>query len=345
MKDNKFKIILVGGGTAGSVSPLLAIKTELEKKYQADFLFLGSKNGPEKSMAENAKINFQAICSGKLRRYFDIQNFFDLFKIKFAFWQSLFILQKFKPDYVLTAGSFVAVPVAFAAYFLGIKVLVHQQDVRPGLANKLMSFYASIITVVFNKSLEDYGKKAFLVANPIRQEFFIKQDKAQPKKYFNLSFDLPVVLFFGGGTGAAALSDLAFKISQSNNNFQILLITGENLPRNIVQNKNIFIKKFLNPQEMAMAYVVADVVVSRAGMGALSEISFLKKQAILIPMPNSHQEDNAEEFAKADSAVVLSQNNLTPEILTKNIFDLLKKPKNIRQVVKTGSAKDIVDLL
>ena len=131
------KILLTGGGTMGSVSPLLAIVEELKKQNEIEFLWLGTQKGPEKKVIENYKIPFKAIFSGKLRRYFSWQNFIDLFFIKIGLWQSFFILLKFKPDVILSAGSFVGVPVIFAGWLLHIPCLIHQLDIRLTLANKL----------------------------------------------------------------------------------------------------------------------------------------------------------------------------------------------------------------
>ncbi len=148
------KILLTGGGTGGSVVPLLAIVDEMKKQSDKEynFLWLGSKKGPEKEMVEAENIRFRIILSGKWRRYFSIKDFTDLFKIKLAFWQSILIIIKEKPSLVISAGSFISVPVVWAAWLWRVPALVHQQDVRPGLANRLMAPFATVITVAFEKS-------------------------------------------------------------------------------------------------------------------------------------------------------------------------------------------------
>jgi UDP-N-acetylglucosamine--N-acetylmuramyl-(pentapeptide) pyrophosphoryl-undecaprenol N-acetylglucosamine transferase len=166
MSIKKKKILLVGGGTLGSVSPLLAIAD----KYLAEYLFVGTSFGPEKAVVEKAGLNFQAIYSGKLRRYFSWDNVIDLFKIKLAFWQSLKIIKNFQPDLVLTAGSFVAVPMVYAAKLKRIPVVVHQQDLTLGLANKLMLPLASKITVTFPQQVDFFKIKKILSSLVIQLE-------------------------------------------------------------------------------------------------------------------------------------------------------------------------------
>ena len=166
MNDNKKikTIIFSGGGTGGSVAPLLAVAEELLQEAGASsgprLIFIGTKNGPEKEMvasfnAEIGKMEFLSLISGKWRRYFSIHNLLDIFKVVAAWFRSFGLLAKYHPDLVISAGAFVSVPLVWAAAAKNIPVLIHQQDLRPGLANKLMAPWARVITVVFEKSLID----------------------------------------------------------------------------------------------------------------------------------------------------------------------------------------------
>ncbi len=356
------KILLIGGGTGGSVSPLLAIAEELRiRNYELenfDFLWIGTKNGPEREMVEKENIPFKTIVSGKLRRYFSLQNFIDIFKIKIAFWQSLFILLKWRPDLVISAGSFVSVPAVWAAWFLGAKVLIHQQDVRPGLANRLIAPIANVISVTFENSLADYGKKAIWVGNPVRKQLSIINYQLKIKKLkkkFNLQENLPIALIIGGGTGATAINKL---VEQSLNELikfcQIIHITGKN--KSITNYKSQIMNytqyEFLDIGRMAEVYNLADVVVSRCGLGVLSDLSYLGKPVILIPLPDSHQEDNVAVFAKAKAAIILKQKELTKEKLTDEIKKLIENKElqktlsqNIKQVIKQGANKAIAEII
>ncbi|MBU0636914.1 MAG: undecaprenyldiphospho-muramoylpentapeptide beta-N-acetylglucosaminyltransferase [Patescibacteria group bacterium] len=353
-KDKKYKILLTGGGTSGSVTPLLAIAEELKTAPQGgdfEFLWLGTKYGPEKNMVEQAGIKFKVITGGKWRRYFSLQNFSDLFKIKIAFFQSFFILLKYRPDLAISAGSFISVPVVWAAWLLGVKVLIHQQDVRPGLANKLMAPLAKIITVTFEKSLKDYGKKAIWIGNPVRKQFLNKD----LKKKNNLQESLPIVLILGGGTGAITINKLVEEsLSELTKFCQIIHITGKN--KTITNHKSQIINytkyEFLNLEQMARAYDSADLIVSRCGMGTLSELSCLGKPVILIPLLDSHQEDNAAIFSQAKAGVVLEQKKLTSQELISEIKKLIKDKElqkrlnqNIVKVMKQGANKAIIEII
>ncbi|OGF30464.1 hypothetical protein A3H09_03815 [Candidatus Falkowbacteria bacterium RIFCSPLOWO2_12_FULL_45_13] len=385
--EKKYKILLSGGGTGGSVAPLLAVAEELETsplpppllsppleggkhsspeeekaasgqpspsqgegRVRLEFLWLGTKYGPERAMVENAGIKFKAISGGKWRRYFSFKNFSDIFKIKLAFWQAFFIMLKWRPNLVMSAGSFISVPVVWAAWILRVPVIVHQQDVRPGLANKLMAPLAKIITVSFEKSLADYGKKAVWTGNPVRG----KKLEVRSKNYnnFGLSGNLPVVLIVGGGTGAMAINKLVEEsLSELTKFCQIIHVTGKNKSKKLeVRSKNYATFEFLDAGQMAEALHLADAVVTRAGMGALSELSYLKKPAIIIPMPGSHQVDNAQMFKEA--AVVLEQKDLTPEKFASEIINLLNDKKlqkrlgeKIGRVMKRGAEKEMVMII
>ena len=347
MKNLNKKIILVGGGTGGSVAPLLAIAAALRERGAFDFLFIGTKYGPEREMAKNNNLPFKSIISGKWRRYFSLYNFTDLFKIKFAFWQSLFLLIKEKPDLIISAGSFVAVPIIYAAYFLKIPVIIHQQDIRAGFANKLSAPLAKIITVTFEKSLKDYKNKAVWLGNPSLAEKManFRQEKAEG--------ELPLILIIGGGTGSAFINDLTLKsLDQLKSTARIIHITGKQKSGEQKANENYQTHEFLPQSEILQIMTKAEIVVSRCGLGVLTEISALKKPAILIPMPNSHQEDNAQIFSEAQAAKVLEEKNLNPEIFIEEIKKILssqelknKYSQNISKLMKSGATEAMVGIV
>ena len=341
------KILLTGGGTAGSVSPLLAIAQDLRVKGGFEFIFVGTKKGIEKQMVREAGLAYRAILAGKLRRYFSWQNFLDICKIKLGFWQAFFLILQEKPDLILSAGSFVAVPVVWAGWLLRVPVLIHQQDVRPGLANKLMVPFARVITVTFEKSLADYGKKAIWTGNPVRQSSVKEKGNR-----FNLKNNLPVVFVVGGGTGAEGINKLVMEGLDNLLVFcQIIHSTGKGkmIAR---RHENYYPIEFLNAGEMAEAIAAADLVVSRAGLGALTEISAAGKPAIIIPMPDSHQEDNAAILLEKNAAVVLNQKILTADefvvavkVLLDNAAEREKLGKNIGLLFKKGANEKIVSLI
>ncbi len=343
----KNKILFTGGGSGGPVTPLLAIVDALrsDEKFQGEFLWLGTKSGPERSMVEDIGIEFHSIASGKLRRYFSWRNFTDIFLIIKGFFQSVNVIRKLKPDLVISAGAFVSVPVVLAAWFFRVPVIIHQQDARAGLANKLMAPFAKVITVSFEKSLTDYGKKAKWIGNPIRQDFLAhKLSRREAKQKFGLRSDKPILVIMGGGTGAMAINKLVEESVRDLTRFcQIIHITGRGKVSSMndklmeeVPNYKYF--EWMDKFGMIKAYTVADVIVSRCGMSSLTELSQIGLASILIPMPDSHQEENAAIFKNKDAAVVLNQKELNKNIFVQKIKELINNEElkiNYRNKIKT----------
>lgn len=341
------KFLLSGGGTGGSVTPLLALYEAIKEHDQsAEFLWVGTKNGPEVVLAKSYEIPFESIPSGKLRRYFSLKNFTDPFRIAAGFAKSFFIIIKFKPDYILTAGSFVSVPLVLSAALLKKKIVVHQQDVLVGLANKIMKSYAFLVTVSLETSLKDF-KKAVFTGNPVRKTVLSKSDKA---KYAVSSNNLPTVLIMGGGTGSAAINELTRKTVSSLTEFcNIIHITGGRIDGSIT-SENYRQYEFIT--DISAVYAASDLIVCRAGMSTLSELSVLGKPAIVIALPDSHQELNAREFAKKNSIVLINQKELTPESFSRAIYLMLNNKgqlqfisNNIKKMMPPDAALKIVSLL
>lgn len=354
-ENKKYRILLTGGGSGGSVSPLLAVAEELKIGSNFEFLWLGTKFGPEREMVESAGIKFKTIQAGKFRRYFSLKNLFDVFKIKIAFWQALLIMLKWRPDLAMSAGSFASAPAIWAAWISRIPVLIHQQDIRAGLANKLMAPFSKIITVVFESSLKDYGKKAVWIGNPVRQSVALATRNSQLATQFGLNGNLPVLLVAGGGTGAADINKLIDGSLVELLKFcRIIHVTGKN-KFDIgcgLRVDGYERYEFLNVEQMAQSLNDADLVVTRAGIGMLSELSHLGKPCVIIPMPDSHQEENAEFFKNKNAAVVLDQKNLAPENFTRLIKNLLADEKalglmanNMKNAMKRGARENMANII
>lgn len=320
--ENKTKILLAGGGTLGSVSPLLAIAD----KYQAEYLFVGSEYGPEKDFVLSQGIdNFQAIKSGKIRRYFDWQNFTDLFRIKLAFFQSLKIIWQFKPDIILTAGSFVAVPMVFAAWLMRKPVIVHQQDILVGLANKLMAPFAKKITVVFPEQTKDFSStklrtsKVVVTGNPVRQT------------KTKLNKDEKLIVITGGGLGARSMNKflVPFIPKMIKDGFKVYHLLGSKNSDQALDIEGYYSDKFVKTG-MIDILSQADIIISRSGMSLISEAAALKKALVLIPMTDTHQENNAAFLAKHNAAVMIRQGS--SQIMERYLDKLLAKPE-LRQAL------------
>jgi UDP-N-acetylglucosamine--N-acetylmuramyl-(pentapeptide) pyrophosphoryl-undecaprenol N-acetylglucosamine transferase len=358
MNKNTRTIIFSGGGTGGSVTPLLAIAAELVKE-RSDFnlLFVGAANGPERELVanfENKKIKFLTIPSGKWRRYFSFNNFFDVFKIVGAWFVSLKILHQTKPDLVISAGSFVSVPLVWAAACLRIPILIHQQDIRPGLANKLMAPFARVITITFEKSFLDYGPRAVLTGNPLKDISAYQTKRIETRNKYGFKIDEPLVLVVGGGTGSVAINNLVVKALPNLLSIcQVVHVSGygKKVETNI-KSKDYQVYEFLNQTEILSLMAAADLVISRSGLGILTELSSLAKPVILIPIPNSHQEENAAIFAQREACVLLNQNGLNSEILFAEVEKILANNKlrgrlsnNISKIMKPDAAQNIAAII
>jgi UDP-N-acetylglucosamine--N-acetylmuramyl-(pentapeptide) pyrophosphoryl-undecaprenol N-acetylglucosamine transferase len=346
------RILLAGGGSGGPVSPVLAVAAEIKKlKPHTEFLFIGTKKGPERAMVEAAGIRFDTIPAAKWRRYFSIKNIFSPFVLIAGFFKSLNIIRKFRPDAVFGAGSFVAVPVAWAARGFRVPIIMHQQDTQIGLANRLIAPFADKITTAFEETSKDFYSgsgllnqklkpRAQWVGNPVRPELTIKS-KADVKKYFNLHDDLPILLILGGATGAEQINQLVGKIlPELVQTHQVIHKTGQG--KNILnfQNQNYHPFELIPFEPYAAILKAAHLVVARAGLSTIAELSALGKTAIIIPMPRTHQEDNAKLVEAYNAAIVLFSQKATPENL-KRVINGLKFDQQITQML----AKNIENLM
>jgi UDP-N-acetylglucosamine--N-acetylmuramyl-(pentapeptide) pyrophosphoryl-undecaprenol N-acetylglucosamine transferase len=360
--DSHKNIILSGGGSGGSVTTLLAVARDLiEDELNLNFIFVGTKNGPERVIVDNfkvkdKKIDFITLPSGKLRRYFSVYNFIDFFKIFSAFIISFFIINKTRPSLIISAGGFPSVPFVWAAYLKKIPILIHQQDVRPGLANRLMAPFARLITVTFETSLRDYGPKAVWVGNPSNRLGLDESLISNIKEKYHLISEKPLVLFTGGGTGSQAINDLVVRaIPELISSVQVIHLTGKG--KMLTSNNMNFgfdyqAFELLNNDDVFYLMAASSLVVSRCGLATLTELCELEKPAILIPMPDSHQEDNALVFQKAKAAIILKQKTLSAVELVEQIKNILadnEKRKilssNISKVIKKKATETMVGLI
>ncbi|MDD5110701.1 MAG: undecaprenyldiphospho-muramoylpentapeptide beta-N-acetylglucosaminyltransferase [Patescibacteria group bacterium] len=347
------KIVFAGGGTMGSVSPLLAIRSALSQQgVKVEGLWLGTAEGPERAAVERQGIAFQALKAGKLRRYFDWRTLTLPFTLSRSALKARKILQRFSPDVVVTAGSYVAVPVVVAAWSLRIPSLLHQQDVVPSLTNRLLAPFSSAITVTFTQSLKHFPKrKTLITGNPVRPDLKLAERSSAYAQY-RFSDQVPTILVLGGGTGAAALNRLVWDGLDRLVSFcQVIHLTGRGKMAVIPEHSRYRAFEFVDT-DMAYAYAVADLAVTRAGMGALSELAALGKPAIVIPIPNSHQEANALAFAKNNAAILLPQHGLAVtdfvEQIRKTLEDralLNNLSRNIGQLLPENAVRALTDVV
>ncbi len=310
-------ILCVGGGTLGSVSPLLAVAEDArEQKAGHDVRFWGTAGGPERAVVESAGFAFTTLRCGKLRRYFSWANFAAPFLTLAGVAQGWRRLGQWRPDVVLAAGSFCAVPAVWAAWLRRIPVAVHHQDVAVGLANRLMFPFARVVTTVFG-GRPGLPRRAAVTGNPVRRPFRVamaEEERAVARLRLGLGGDLPVVAIVGGSSGASSLNDLAVRSLPLLREFcQVLHVTGAGKDVLLGQHDGYRALPFVaEAGAMAEILSVAAVVVSRAGMGSLSELSALGATAVLVPLPG-HQQLNAAWVANAGGASVVDQATATPE--------------------------------
>lgn len=340
------RFLFVGGGTAGPVTPLLAVMREIQKRdAQASFHWVGTYKGPERALIAREHIAFSPLIAAKIDRFFSLRNFFAPFFFLAACVQARRVLKMERPDVIVAAGAFVSVPIVWMGKLMGIPSVIHQLDVRAGLANKLSAPAASAVTVTFPSSAEAFSAtKTSCTGAPVRPEIL------QPKTHvLPLRSDKPVVLVFGGGTGAQAINDLTVAAADEVlQHAQILHITGKGKGAKL-EKPDYHQFEFLT-DEMGEALHKATIVVTRAGLGTFLELAALRKPAIVIPMPNSHQEENAAMLWQAHAAIVLDQSQISPQEFASKIIGLLKDETkraqlsaNIAKFYQPDSAAKIVD--
>lgn len=309
------RIFLSGGGTAGSVMPLLAVAEHLPN---LELHFVGTQYGVERSLIPHT-MRYHAIMAGKLRRYMSWRNVIDPLYVAFGFLQSLWLMMRYRPAAVVSAGGFIAVPVVWAAWLTGCRSIVHQQDIQVGLATRLTTPFAQVVT----KAFPDIALAgADWIGNPVR-------DLTPTTQTFSIDEQYPTVFIFGGGTGAAAINDLVTADLCEFTN--VIHVTGNGKTKAKLTHPRYHAYELLH-DEMKEAYAKADVVVARAGLATISELASLGKPAIIIPMPNTHQQINADYLNLHNAALILNQTQLTSELFTQKLKNLLENPQQQKQL-------------
>lgn len=322
--QNKIKIVLTGGGTAGHVLPHFALFSFYKEKNW-DVCYIGT-SGIEQKLIEDANIPFFSIKAGKLRRHLSFQNFLDLFFVLIGIIQSFFILWKEKPHLVFTKGGYVSVPVSVAAWFLRIPVITHESDLTPGLANKIIANFSSKILCAFPGTLKYLPKeKAVCVGLPIRQD--LKQGLASEGYRitgFNSESKQPIILIMGGSQGALRINQLIDSASfELLKRYRLIHITGTGKQTSI-KDQSYFQIEYVS-DELKHLLAITDLVVCRAGANSIFEMLALKKPMLLIPLEAATRGDqilNAEEFRQKNWALVLREKSMDQSLLLKSLSEL-----------------------
>ncbi len=322
------RILLAGGGSGGSATPVLAVAQAVRRlRPGTQFLYVGTRQGPEAALAAAQGLPFAWVSTGKLRRYWDVQNLADPFKILVGIGQSYALARRFRPDAAFAAGGFASVPPMAAARLAGARILIHQPDVEPGLANRLLVPVAERITLTLASSLPHFPRsKSEVTGNPVRREI-LEADPRQAFERLGLDGNVPLVVATGGGTGALGLNRLvAGAAPWLVEVAQVVHLTGKGRAVPSLTESVRYRQIELLVEEMPHVLAAATLVVTRAGMGILTELAALGKPALVIPMPGSHQWANARTFEALGAVEVADQRALTAEGLAERIRALLADP-------------------
>ena len=358
MIDKPLRVLFTGGGSGGPTTPLLALAEEIsQQRTDSHFLFLGSINGPERKMVEQTDIPFVAIPSGKLRRYWSWHNFIDPLFIFGGGIMGLVLLLIFRPQVIVTAGSFVSVPVAYAAWILRIPHVILQMDVRPGLANRLMAPVSKALVAYFDQTANQFPTISLkrLIGPVVRQDIFSANAKHANVR-FGLHSEIPLILITGGGQGSVGLNQAILPLLKHLlNKFQVVHLTGSGMANNFEKEPTVFSHPHYHPLEivhegMGDLLAKSEIVLTRAGMGILGELAVLKKDTVLIPLPGTHQEDNSLLIKEKAAAESITQKVLATEGINwwNNFFENRvpgEMGKKLHKLLPDGGTKDFAKLI
>ncbi|AJA90542.1 UDP-diphospho-muramoylpentapeptide beta-N-acetylglucosaminyltransferase [Borreliella chilensis] len=337
--SNKKIIFFTGGGTGGHIFPGISIIQKLKEfDNEIEFFWIGKKNSiEEKLIKEQHHIKFIPVPCGKLRRYFSFQNFTDFFKVILGIIKSFYILKKYKPKIIYATGGFVSTPTIIASSLLKIKRITHEMDLDPGLATKINSKFANKIHISFKESKKYFKKNKNIVftGSPIRKEFLTPNPKII--KQLTQNTNKPIVSILGGSLGANALNSLAFNIKKD---FGIYLIhqSGKNL--NNLREDNYLRRQFFNAAEMSSIVKFSNIIISRAGAGAIKEFANACACVILIPFKKGSRGDqikNAKLLKNNNACIYIDED----EILNTNILQIIKE--TLKDKEKINSLKTNIE--
>lgn len=341
------KIILTGGGTAGHVTPNLALLPSL-KELGYEIRYIGSYQGIEKRLIENAGIPYDGISSGKLRRYLDLKNLSDPFRVLKGYAQALRLMKRYKPDVVFSKGGFVSVPVVLAAKHYKIPTIIHESDMTPGLANKICIPSAAKVCCNFPETLKYLPEgKAVLTGSPIRQEL-LTGDRLSGLAYAHLDAEKPVILIIGGSLGSVKVNTAVRQIlPRLLSDYQVIHICGKgNLDESLIGTSGYVQYEYVDAP-LKHLFAAADLVISRAGANSICELLALHKPNLLIPLSaaasRGDQILNAASFEKQGFSKVLKEEDLTDDSLYQAVTELYKDRASYRAAMEKSQLTNAIE--
>jgi len=348
------KIIISGGGTGGHIYPALALIREIQKDSKdAEFLYIGTKNGLESSIVPREKIPFQSIHITGFKRKLSLDNIKTIFRFLKGVNDSKRMIKEFKPDVVIGTGGYVCGPVVYAAAKLGIPTIIHEQNSVPGLTNKFLSRYVKKVAICFDEAKEFFSKEKVVFTGNPRASEVIGKDGIRGRLSAGLSTTMPAVLIFGGSRGARPINDAVVKAlpELGKKPYQVLYVTGDvhfeevkNEVELVGNPKNVVIKPFIHNMPEVLAGI--DLVVSRAGATTLAELTSLGIPSILIPSPyvtNNHQEKNARSLSDHGAAELLLEKDLNSNHLIQHIDKIMLDKEKLNSMKDKAKRMGVPD--
>jgi UDP-N-acetylglucosamine--N-acetylmuramyl-(pentapeptide) pyrophosphoryl-undecaprenol N-acetylglucosamine transferase len=343
------RIVFTGGGTAGHVTPNIAL-FPLLKKRGYDIHYIGSYDGIEKKLIEDYRIPYYGIATGKLRRYFDLKNFSDPFRVMKGYLEAKKILKALKPDVVFSKGGFVSVPVVRAAAALKIPCIIHESDMTPGLANKLCIPIATKVCCNFPETLQSLpADKAVLTGSPIRTEL-LHGNRLKGMELCGFNTSKPVIMVIGGSQGAAGINSLVRDaLPTLLEDFQVVHVCGKDKIDNLLLNTRGYKQFEYVKEELKDLFAMADIVISRAGANAICELLALKKPNLLIPLPASASRGdqilNAKSFESQGFSMTADEDYLTAVTLTEKVHELYFTRQQYIDAMRNSKIKDSIETI
>ena len=343
------RIILTGGGTAGHVTPNIALIPKL-KDLGYDIQYIGSYNGIEKELIEPFRVPYHGISSGKLRRYFSVQNFTDPFRVVKGFSEARKLIKDLKPDVIFSKGGFVSVPVVLAGKRCKVPVIIHESDMTPGLANKIAIPSAAKVCCNFPETLDSLPKgKAVLTGSPIRQEL-LSGNKIAAMDLCGFTADKPVILVIGGSLGSVIVNNAVRKsLPELLKEFQIIHLCGKGKTDESLNGTKGYCQYEYIKDELRDIFALADIVISRAGANAICELLALRKPNLLIPLSakasRGDQILNARSFERQGFSMVLEEEELTEETLVSAVHKLYDNRGTFIDAMRNSDQQDSIDTI
>jgi len=340
------RIVLTGGGTAGHVTPNIALLPELKKRGY-DIHYIGSYEGIEKKLIMEFDIPYHGISTGKLRRYFDLKNFTDPFRVMKGFSEASALLKELEPNIIFSKGGFVSVPVILAAKRRKIPSIIHESDMTPGLANKICIPVASKVCANFPETVKELPEgKAVLTGSPIRQELF-DGSKKEGLAFCGFTREKPVILIIGGSLGSVVVNEAVRNILlQLLKNFQVIHLCGKDKMDASLEGTKGYVQFEYIKKELSDLLDASDLVISRAGANAICEILALRKPNVLIPLSakasRGDQILNAASFAKQGFSKVVEEEELNGESLLTAINEVYEKRAEYIHTMEQSKMNDAI---